>query len=53
MVAQFTNFLGDNNEISKDTLFIDGTKIESSAKLKVELKIYKYLSYFMKKEKTI
>ncbi|AXB62240.1 transposase (5' fragment) [Clostridioides difficile] len=31
MIAQFTNFLGDNNEISKDTIFIDGTKIESSA----------------------
>ncbi len=31
LMAQFTNFLGDNDEISKDTLFIDGTKIESSA----------------------
>ncbi|MDO0136865.1 IS1182 family transposase [Clostridioides difficile] len=31
LLAQFTNFLGDNKEISKDALFIDGTKIESSA----------------------
>lgn len=31
ILAQFTNYLGDNNEISKDTLFIDGTKIESVA----------------------
>lgn len=31
IMAQFTNYLGDNNEISKDTLFIDGTKIESVA----------------------
>ena len=31
MLAQFTNYLGDTNEISKDTLFIDGTKIESAA----------------------
>ena len=30
-MAQFTNFLGDKNEISKENLFIDGTKIESSA----------------------
>lgn len=29
IMAQFTNYLGYNNEISKDTLFIDGTKIES------------------------
>ncbi|MCC0700641.1 hypothetical protein KGF42_14775 [Clostridioides sp. ZZV15-6383] len=26
LFAQFTNFLVDNKEISKDTLFIDGTK---------------------------
>ncbi|NJJ37496.1 IS1182 family transposase [Clostridioides difficile] len=31
LIAQFTNFLGDSKEISMDTLFIDGTKIESSA----------------------
>lgn len=31
IMAQFTNYLSDNNEISKDTLFIDGTKIESVA----------------------
>ena len=31
LMAQFTNFLGDKNEISKENLFIDGTKIESSA----------------------
>lgn len=31
ILAQFTNYLGDTNEISKDTLFIDGTKIESAA----------------------
>lgn len=31
IMAQFTNYFGDINEISKDTLFIDGTKIESVA----------------------
>lgn len=31
IIAQFTNYLGDNSEISKDTLFIDGSKIESAA----------------------
>lgn len=31
IMAQFTNFLGSENEISKENLFIDGTKIESSA----------------------
>ena len=31
ILAQFTSYLGDTNEISKDTLFIDGTKIESAA----------------------
>lgn len=31
ILAQFTNYLGDTNEISTDTLFIDGTKIESAA----------------------
>lgn len=30
-MAQFTNYLGDINEISKDTLFIDGSKIKSVA----------------------
>lgn len=30
-MTQFTNYLGNNNEIFKDTLFIDGTKIESIA----------------------
>ncbi|PBI21314.1 transposase [Clostridioides difficile] len=28
LIAQFTNFIGYNKEISKDTLLIDGTKIE-------------------------
>lgn len=31
IIAQFKNYLGDNSEISKDTLFIDGSKIESAA----------------------
>ena len=31
IMAELTNYLGDINEISKDTLFIDGTKIESAA----------------------
>lgn len=31
IMAQFTNYLGKINEISKDSLFIDGTKIESVA----------------------
>lgn len=31
IMAQFTNYLGSSNDISRDTLFIDGTKIESSA----------------------
>lgn len=31
IISQFTNFLGDNSVISKDTLFIDGSKIESAA----------------------
>uniref|UniRef100_UPI0038CD1723 transposase n=1 Tax=Paraclostridium benzoelyticum TaxID=1629550 RepID=UPI0038CD1723 len=30
VMAQFTKYLGDKGEISKDTLFIDGTKIESA-----------------------
>lgn len=31
LMSQFTNFLADIKEISAETLFIDGTKIESSA----------------------
>ena len=31
LMSQFTNFLADIKEISAQTLFIDGTKIESSA----------------------
>ena len=31
IIANLTNYLGDISEISKDTLFIDGTKIESAA----------------------
>ncbi len=33
IMAQFTNYLCNNNEISKDTLFIDETKIESVANI--------------------
>ena len=31
ILSKLTNILGDKNEISKETLFIDGTKIEASA----------------------
>ena len=31
IMGQFTKYLAYNNEISKDTLFIDGTKIEAAA----------------------
>lgn len=31
LMAQFSNYLGDRKDISKENIFIDGTKIESSA----------------------